>query len=232
MSKVIGVILAGGSGLRFGTEKPKQFMEIGGRTIIEYTIDVFERHHGIDEIAIVTREDYTQFVQHLIERNSWDKTKKVLAGGKERYHSSLAAIQAYSDDDLLIFHDAVRPLISLRILDDCIKALEKYNAVDVAVKTVDTIIQVDENECISAVPPRPMLRNGQTPQCFRCSTIKHAYEIALRDPSFKTTDDCGVVFKYLPEEPVFVVPGEYSNVKLTNQEDITIIEHYLSVFKN
>ncbi len=227
MSKVVGVILAGGSGVRFGTSTPKQFMVVRGRTIIEHTVEVFEKSEGIDEIAIVTREDYIPFVKEIVQNNSWKKVCNVLPGGKERYHSSLSAINAYSDEDLLIFHDAVRPLVSQRIISDCIKALEKYNAVDVAVKTVDTIIQVDDNNCIKAVPPRPMLRNGQTPQCFRRSTIKKAYEIALSDPDFKTTDDCGVVFKYLPTEPVYVVDGDYSNIKLTNSEDLFFLDSYL-----
>ena len=227
MSKVVGVILAGGSGLRFGSETPKQFMVVGGRTVIEYTVDAFQQNQGIDEIAIVTREDYIPFVNEIVAKNKWDKVKHVVAGGKERYHSSLAAINLYSDEDLLVFHDAVRPLVSQRIIDDCIKALGHYNAVDVAVKTVDTIIQVDESDCINAVPPRAFLRNGQTPQCFRRSTIKLAYDLALQDPNFKTTDDCGVVFKYLPQEPVYVVEGEYSNMKLTNSEDLVILTNYL-----
>ena len=227
MSKVIGVILAGGSGDRFGSAKPKQFVDVLGRPVIEYTVDAFEQNKGIEEIVIVTREDYLSWVNEIVVRNAWRKVKHVVPGGKERYHSTLAAVELYSDDDLLIIHDAVRPLISQRIINDCIAALGKYNAVDVAVKSVDTIIQVDENECISSVPYRPMLRNGQTPQCFKLATLRHAYEVALQDPGFRTTDDCGVVVKYLPEEPVYVVAGEYRNIKLTNPEDLVVLKHYL-----
>ncbi|MBR5041971.1 MAG: 2-C-methyl-D-erythritol 4-phosphate cytidylyltransferase [Bacteroidales bacterium] len=227
MSKVIGVILAGGSGDRFGAVKPKQFTDVFGRTVIEYTVDAFEQNEGIEEIVIVTRADYISWVNEIVHKNKWRKVRHVVPGGKERYHSTLAAVDLYSDEDKLIIHDAVRPLVSQRIIDDCIAALDKYNAVDVAVKAVDTIIQVDENECICGVPYRPMLRNGQTPQCFRRATIRRAYEIALQDPGFKTTDDCGVVFKYLPDEPVYVVEGEYRNLKLTNPEDLVILKHYL-----
>ena len=227
MSKVIGVILAGGSGDRFGTQKPKQFIDVFGRAVIEYTVDAFELNDGIEEIVIVTREDYLPWVERIVVKNNWRKVQHVVSGGKERYHSTLAAVNLYADEDLLIIHDAVRPLLSQRIIDDCIAALQKYNAVDVAVKSVDTIIQVDENDCISSVPFRPFLRNGQTPQCFKRSTIKRAYDIALKDPDFRTTDDCGVVVKYLPDEPVYVVAGEYRNIKLTNPEDLVVLKHYL-----
>jgi 2-C-methyl-D-erythritol 4-phosphate cytidylyltransferase len=109
-------------------------------------------------------------------------------------------------------------------VNDCIAALEKYNAVDVAVKTTDTIISVDANECIDFIPNRAQLRNGQTPQCFKRGTIKRAYEIALADPNFVTTDDCGTVRRYLPEEPIFVVAGENSNMKLTYLEDLFLLD--------
>ena len=227
MPKTVGVILAGGSGDRFGSETPKQFLEVCGRAVIEYTVDAFEANAGIDEITIVTRADYIGRVEEAVRRNAWRKVRHVVPGGRERYHSTLAAVDLYADDDLLIIHDAVRPLVSQRILDDCVAALRKYNAVDVAVKSTDTIIQVDEHECICSVPFRPTLRNGQTPQCFRRATIRRAYEAALQDPEFRTTDDCGVVFKYLPDEPVYVVAGEYRNIKLTNPEDQVTLEHYL-----
>ena len=226
MAKTVAVILAGGSGVRFGADKPKQFLEIDGRAVIEYTIDAFERHTLIDEIAIVTREDYIDWCEKLVARNSYTKVRRILPGGKERYHSSLSAIAVYDEDDRLIFHDAVRPFVSERIISDCVEALKRFDAVDVAVKTVDTIIQVGDNNCITSIPPRPLLRNGQTPQCFRRSVIRKAYALALQDPNFKTTDDCGVVVRYLPDVPVYVVEGEYSNMKLTNYEDLAILQKY------
>ena len=153
-------------------------------------------------------------------RNSFNKLKKILLGGKERYHSSLAAINAYDEEVNFLFHDSVRPLVNERIISDCIRALLTYNAVDVAIPTTDTIIQVDDNNEIVKIPSRILLRNGQTPQAFKRSVIKAAYEKALLDPLFKTTDDCGVVLKYLPDESIYVVNGEQFNMKLTYKEDI------------
>ena len=223
--KNIAIILAGGSGARLGAMVPKQFQKVAGKKIIEHTIDVFENNEQIDEIAIVSREDYIPEVEQMVVNNHYVKVKKILQGGKERYHSSLSAIAAYTDDnDNLLFHDAVRPLVNDRIIADCIKALERYEAVDVAVKTTDTVVQVDENNCISHIPPRAQLRNGQTPQCFKRGVIKRAYDIALADPGFQTTDDCGVVRRYLPDVPVFVVDGEVFNMKVTYVEDLFLLD--------
>lgn len=221
----IAIILAGGSGSRIGNDVPKQFMKVAGRQVIEHTIDVFEHCRAIDEICIVSRADYHDHVEDLVVKNQYKKVKKILNGGKERYDSSLAAINAYTDDDTnLLFHDAVRPLVNERIINDCIEALKHYNAVDVASKTTDTIISVDGNECIDFIPNRIYLRNGQTPQCFKRGTIRRAYEVALADPDFVTTDDCGTVRRYLPDEPIFVVAGSNSNMKLTYLEDLFLLD--------
>ena len=225
------MILAGGSSSRLGADVPKQFLEIDGRTILEYSVEVFDEHPGIDAIAIITREDYIDKGRDIVARRGYRKVEKIIPGGKERYQSSLAAIDVYEDDDILLFHDAVRPLVSRRIIDDCLAAMERYDAVDVAFNTTDTIIQVDSDNCISSIPDRNFLRNGQTPQVFRRSLIAEAYKIALQDSAFRTTDDCGVVLRYLPNEPIYVVPGEARNMKVTFKEDIGQIQHLMQMLK-
>ncbi len=225
--KNVAVILAGGTGSRLGASTPKQFFKVAGKMVIEHTIDVFEHHRSIDEIAIVVHPDYMDKMDEMILKNHWSKVKKILKGGAERYHSSLSAIRAYDSDSEvnLIFHDAVRPLVTHQIIDDVIAALEKYNAVDVAVAATDTIIQVDDKgKCIAHIPDRNLLRRGQTPQAFRLATIKRAYELALKDPQFRSTDDCGTVVKYLPSELVYVVHGDESNMKLTYKEDVFLLD--------
>ena len=106
----IAILLAAGSGTRLGASLPKQFLEVCGKTILEHTVEAFESSDDIDEIAIVTREDYVEKVSELIGEHH-PKLKRVLKGGKERYHSSIAAIEAYTnDDDNIMIHDAVRQL--------------------------------------------------------------------------------------------------------------------------
>ena len=222
--KNIAIILAGGSGHRLGESIPKQFLKIAGKKVIEHTIDVFQNHPLIDEIVVVVHPDYVRDVEEISLNNSFNKLKKILLGGKERYHSSLVAINAYDGEVNFLFHDSVRPLVNERIINDCIRALQTYNAVDVAITTTDTIIQVDDDNEIVKIPSRFLLRNGQTPQAFKRSVIKSAYEKALMDPHFKTTDDCGVVLKYLPDEPIYVVDGEQFNMKLTYKEDIFLLD--------
>ena len=226
MNKNIAIILAGGSGSRFGRDNtPKQFLKVAGKKVIEHTIDVFENNDRIDEIAVVTRQEFISDIEQMVVNNHYAKVRKILIGGKERYHSSLSAINAYTDDaDNLIFHDAVRPLVNDRIINDCVEALKHYDAVDVAIPVADTIIQVDATDCINSIPPRSLLRSGQTPQCFKRGVINHAYQLALQDPGFVTTDDCGVVRKYLPETPVYVVKGEVFNMKITYKEDLFLVD--------
>ncbi len=223
--KTIAIILAGGRGTRFGGDTPKQFLKVGDKRIIEYTIDAFECHPLIDEIAIVCHPDHLAEMENIMASNQYSKVKKVLPGGKERYYSSLAALAVYdNDEDCLLFHDAVRPFVSERIITDCVKALESFDAVTVAVPTTDTIYRVDDNQMIVNIPPRSHLRNAQTPQGFRAGTIRRAYDVALDDPAFVTTDDCGVVQRYLPEIPIYVVEGDSRNIKVTYPEDLNAIK--------
>ena len=224
--KNIAIILAGGVGSRLNLGKPKQFLKVAGRTVFEHTVEVFSKHKKIDEIFIVMNQNFINDAETMVQKNSWKKVKKILGGGSERYESSLVAINSCTDENAnLIFHDAVRPLINDRIIDDCLHALSEFDAVDVAIPAVDTIIELDESkEFIKNIPNRNYLFRGQTPQAFKLKTIKKAYEIALKDPNLKTTDDCGIVKKYLPETKIFVVKGEESNIKLTYPEDIYLLD--------
>jgi 2-C-methyl-D-erythritol 4-phosphate cytidylyltransferase len=220
----VAVILAGGVGSRMGSDKPKQFFKVAGKTVLEHTVDAFEQHKLIDEIVIVSNANYVSEVENLVLNNEWKKVRKVIRGGKERYESSVSAIQAYQEEKPnLIFHDAVRPLLSQRIISEVIEALNIYTAIDVAIPAVDTIIEV-KNGFIEKIPNRSNLLRGQTPQAFHYATIKSAYELALNDPHFSTTDDCGVVNKYLPNQKVFVIKGEEANMKITYKEDTFLLD--------
>ena len=221
----IAIILAGGVGSRYSKGFPKQFFKVAGKTVLEHTVDAFEKETLIDEIAIVMNSSYLMQTEEMVLTNGWRKVRKILNGGKERYTSSITAIKAYQSLEgvNLIFHDAVRPLVSGRIIKDVIEALETYNAVDVAIPATDTIISVD-GAFIESIPDRSKLRRGQTPQGFKLETILEAYNLALQDPDFKTTDDCGVVLKYLPQEKIYVVNGDESNMKLTHKEDSFLLD--------
>lgn len=226
--KNIAIILAGGSGRRMGGPLPKQFLEVNNRTILEYTIDNFERAECIDEIAIVTHPDYVDKMQQIISSNPWKKVARILLGGKERTDSTLSALRAYTnEDDRLLIHDGVRPMVSQQIIQNVCSALSEYDVVNLAIPAVDTIIEVKDGVMVAA-PRRDLLRQVQTPQGFKRETLALAYEKALADPDFMATDDCGVVFKYHPASPIKIVEGETSNIKITYKEDLEILKKHLN----
>lgn len=223
----IAVLLAGGTGKRMGGPEPKQFIMVKGKSLLEHSIHAFASNEGVDAIVIVAHADYIELIREIAA--PYQKVMAVVPGGKERYDSSLAAIAAVSGEDVnLLIHDAVRAMVSQRIITDCITALKEYQAVDVAIPCTDTIIEVDAEGRISHITPRSALRNVQTPQCFRLNVIKEAYARGLADPNFVTTDDCGVVHRYMPEVPILVVPGDTTNIKVTYPEDLILAEKILS----
>lgn len=218
----IAILLAGGSGSRFGADRPKQFLEVDGCTVLEHSIRAFHRSEQIDEIIIITRQDFVEEVRQMSAL--YPKVKHVRPGGKERYHSTLSALEVCTDaDDLLLIHDAVRPLVSEAIISRCVDALKSYDAIGVAVPSTDTIVRVDENDCIVETLPRPVLRNMQTPQGFRQDVLRRAFDLGLADPAFAPTDDCGVVRAYLPDVPIKIVKGEVTNIKITYPKDLEMI---------
>ena len=227
----VGVILAAGSGSRTGLSTPKQFLLLGGKTVLEHSVRTFCNHPGIDQVVIVSSTEFLDKVKGIVKANGWAKVTAVLAGGKERFDSSLAAVRHFKDkpDMVMLFHDAARPLVSERIITDTLKAMEMYNAVDVAIPAVDTIVQCDaDGKVMESIQERRLLWRMQTPQGFRQRTIQEAYRIALQDPRFTATDDCGTVLRYLPAEKVGIVRGSERNVKLTYADDLSLLEFLLS----
>ena len=224
--KNYGIILASGTGNRYGSDIPKQFVKIAGKTVFEHTVGVFERSEEIDEIIVVITPEYRHFAEELIVKNSFKKISRVLNGGETRKESSSIGIGSIDDDEAnVIIHDCARPFLSQRIIKDCVKALETYKAVDVAIPSADTIIKVKDN-IIDSIPERKFLKRGQTPQCFKLSTIKKAHELSKNDTNF--TDDCGLIVKYGLGE-VYVVDGEGENIKITYPEDIFMADRLFQV---
>lgn len=231
MAKTVAVILAAGSGVRAGFPVPKQFLMLGDRTVLEHSLKTFNDHPGIDEVVVVTSADYIDKVRLMAESGGYAKLKYVIEGGRERYDSSLAAVRQYADqpDTVMLFHDSARPLVCARIISDCLEAMKTFNCVDVAVPAVDTIVQCDKaGTGMETVLDRSLMWQMQTPQCFRQKVIQEAYRIALNDPSFTATDDCGTVLRYLPSEKVGMVRGDARCMKLTYAQDLSLLEYYLS----
>jgi 2-C-methyl-D-erythritol 4-phosphate cytidylyltransferase len=223
--RVTAAILAAGSGVRLGSDTPKQLLRVAGKSVLEHTIDAFESIEEVDEIIIVTRGDLIPSVRAIVAAAKATKVDRVLSGGVTRNDSTRAALDALADqpDGKLLLHDAVRPFVDARIIRECIAALDEVDAVDVAIPSADTIIEVD-NVRIQAIPERGRLRRGQTPQGFRLPALRKAYEAAAADPSFAATDDCGVVAHYLPGTEIRVVEGSETNIKITHPIDVYLAD--------
>ena len=224
LEPVTAVVLAGGVGERFGGRLPKQLMRVAGKSSLEHTIELFERHPRVTDIIVMMNPDYVAEAEQIVATAGFTKVSAIHPGGITRNETSQLALADLPGDRKVLFHDAVRPLLDDTIIDACIDALENFDAVDVAIASADTLIEVDESNTIQSFPARARHRRGQTPQAFRVATLKAAYARANDDPAFFATDDCGVVFKYLPEIPIFVVPGADENIKITEQVDLHIAD--------
>ncbi len=221
----IAVLLAGGVGTRVGLDIPKQLIKIAGRPIMEHTLSILNAHDDVDEIIIMMAPGHLDAVREMVRSGDYAKVSQILEGADTRNDTTLRALAALPDGECnVLLHDAVRPLVSHRIITDCFRALETHNAVDVAIPSADTIIEVDAENSIRDIPPRANLRRGQTPQAFKASVIKAAYDIAGRDENFVATDDCTVVLRYLPDEPIWVVAGEERNMKVTEPIDVYLAD--------
>jgi 2-C-methyl-D-erythritol 4-phosphate cytidylyltransferase len=237
--RTVAVVLAGGTGRRFGANLPKQLQTLGGNTLVEHCVAAFDQAPGVDDLLVVGPAEFTaQIRQDLADV---PKLAGVIDGGSTRTESTRLAISwlnawimrqgaaaAWHDCNVL-FHDAARPLIDQQTIADCVTALDKWLAIGVVVPTADTIVEVADGT-FRRVLPRNSLARCQTPQGFRLSVITRAYQLADADAAFASTpatDDCGVVLRYLPEVPVGAVAGSERNLKITYAVDLAIAQALL-----
>jgi 2-C-methyl-D-erythritol 4-phosphate cytidylyltransferase len=228
--RTVAVVLAGGIGQRFGGDRPKQMQVLAGRTLIEHSVAAFEQAPGVDAITIVMPAGLADPARQQFTATRHPKVTTVIQGGATRTDSTRCAIAALGEDECnVLFHDAARPLLDQRIIADCVSALATDRAIGVAVPSSDTIVEVADG-VVTGMPRRDTLARCQTPQGFRLSVIRRAYELADADPSFPqrpATDDCGVVLRYLPDVPVRLVEGSERNIKITYPGDLQVAETLL-----
>lgn len=234
--RVTAAVLAGGIGVRMGAPRPKQLLPLAGRPIIEHSIAAFCAAPEVDDVIVLMVPDHIGEIEKLVAERGLAKVSAVLPGGATRTETSWAALRALdsgADGDLVLLHDAVRPLVRPRTISACVAALADAGAVGVAVPSSDTVVEVEtpdagtgggQGPVIRSVPPRASLRRMQTPQGFRLGVVRRAYEQALADPGLAATDDCGIVLRYLPGQQVRVVDGEETNIKVTNPGDVEVAE--------
>ncbi|MGJ9411298.1 2-C-methyl-D-erythritol 4-phosphate cytidylyltransferase [Aeromicrobium sp. CF4.19] len=216
-------VLAGGFGRRVGSDRPKQLLDLGGLTVVERSVAAFHGHGLIDGVVLVVPSSHRDEVASLVP-----DTVRVVEGGAERSDSTRAAVRALLEQgadptDGILVHDAARPLVSERIITDCVRALETHDVVATLVTTPDTIVRIDPATGAPGEPlPRAALRRHQTPQGFRLGVLDEAHRSASQDGSLAATDDCTLVMYALPQVSVGVVAGDHRNLKITDATDLVV----------
>lgn len=213
-NRVIAIIVAAGRGKRLGSSLPKQFLKVRGRTILEMSVEAFEQNKYVDEIFVAANADYCELTEKLCR--GFSKLKKIVAGGAERQDSVRAALDCLrGENGIVLVHDAARPFVSEAVINAVIEGTADFGAAIPTVPAKDTIRQVDGTG--SRTLQRETLARVQTPQGFRISLLKHAFEKAQAE-GFLGTDDASLVERMGIN--ISMVQGEDANRKITTREDL------------
>lgn len=223
-------ILAAGSGSRMGnTELPKQFLKLGSKPIIIHTIEQFLLNNKIDKILVCTSKDWVGYVEDLIKKYIPARDRiVVIEGGATRDETVMSGCDYIEKEygvkkgDIIITHDAVRPFITQRIIEENITAMKEADAVDTCIKATDTIIETYHNDekYIKTIPNRNYMYQGQTPQTFSLKTLITLHNSLSEEEKKNLTDACKIFA--LKDQKVKVVEGEVYNIKITTMFDLKL----------
>ena len=223
------IVMAAGSGTRMGGSLPKQFLEIGGKAILQKTIEVFlEACPGIS-VVTVRKSDYIQYWRDYCLKHNFTCPQTIVAGGFTRFHSVRNALEKIPEGAVVAVHDGVRPLVTASLVREMFENVAEIPALIPVVPCVDTlkVLQKDGDELRTvegAVADRSVLYAAQTPQIFHSELLKSAYSMAY-DTMF--TDDASVVQKY--GKSLSYTMGERLNIKITTQEDLLLARAVMSL---
>ena len=226
------IVLAAGSGKRMGSATKKQYMPIGGRPIIYYSLKTFQESFVDEIVLVVSAGDIDYCRKEIIEKYNFNKVHAIVEGGRERYHSVARGLDSIISCDYVFIHDGARPMITEDILIRARECVEGCDACVVGMPVKDTIKIADREGNIASTPNRSLVWMVQTPQVFAYPLIAEAYhklllkEAELVREGITVTDDSMVV-ETLMGHPVKLVAGSYENIKITTPEDIIIAENFL-----
>lgn len=225
----IALLIAGGSGTRMHQSIPKQFLTVNERPVIIYTLEAFQNHPEIDEIVVVCIEGWESVLQAYANQFNITKLKHIVCGGKNGQSSIRNGIfeleKHHSPNDIVLIHDAIRPMVSAEIISDCIRVTkEKGNAVT-AIPCAEAMMQTEDGEVSTKSYPRDMLKRTQTPQGFHIGQICDLHRKALEAKITNSIASCTLMIEM--GEPVYFSVGSEKNIKLTTIEDIDIFKALL-----
>lgn len=223
MAKPLGVVIAAaGKGTRMNTAVNKQYLELAGKPVINYSVELLASAEGVAQVVVVAHPEEVEYCWKLMPP---DRAVRVVPGGKERQESVYAGLKALGDGvEMVAVHDGARPLLSANMLRTLIEEASRWGAVIPAVPVKDTLKEVDEEGFVRVTLDRGRIYSVQTPQVFEYRRLLYAYERARLD-GFCGTDDASLFERYCG--PVRVVPGDYRNIKITTPEDLLTAEAYL-----
>lgn len=231
-------ILAGGKGTRMGnTEMPKQFLKLGNKPIFIHTVEQFILNKRVDKVLICCPEQWMSYTKDTIKKYIQNTSKiAIVEGGSTRNETILNGCHyiekeyGINDDDIILTHDAVRPFITQRIIDDNIDGALKYGAVDTVVEAFDTIVHSTDGKIITDIPVRSEMFQGQTPQSFNIKLLMSFFASLTDAEKDILTDACkALVIKGID---VYLVRGEVSNMKVTTQHDLKVANGLVEGNKN
>ncbi len=220
---ITAVIFAGGSGTRMNSKsKPKQFLLVHGKPIIVHTIEVFQNHPDIDSIVVVCIEDWIDHMAELQFRYRLDKIKKIVPGGETgqlSIYNGLCAAEEISegDDDIVLIHDGVRPLITPEELTLNIESVRKHGSAITCVKTKETFVLVNDDNKVETVPDRAHSFVAKAPQSFLLKDILAAQRKAISEGYTNMIDSCTLMQHYGYTN--YCIIGNYENMKITTPDD-------------
>ena len=228
--KNIALIIAGGSGNRMHQDIPKQFITVNERPVIVYTLEAFEKHPEIDSIAVVCIEGWEQVLWAYAKQFNITKLKHVVPGGKNGQDSIRNGVMElekhYAPDDIVLIHDAIRPMVSAEIISDNIRvAMEHGNAITV-IPCAEAMMQTEDGVVSVGSYPRDRLKRTQTPQAFHIGQICELHRRALEAGITNSVASCTLMIEM--GEQVYFSAGSEKNVKLTTVEDIDIFKALLT----
>lgn len=225
--RTVAIVPAAGSGNRMGRELSKQYLALGGMPLLVHTLNVFERCPLVDALLVVVPPPDVEAVRtEMLPRWSLKKLAGVIPGGKERQDSVRAGIEALDrETELVVIHDAVRPFITVELIENCIRAAAEEGAATVGVPVKDTVKEVGADGRVMRTCDRNLLWLTQTPQAFRRDIIENAHRAAVRD-GYRGTDDTSLVERL--GIAVRMIRGDYGNIKITTPEDLVIAEALLA----
>lgn len=230
--KISVIIPAAGQGKRMKADVSKQYIEVYGKPILAYTLEKFQEARCINDIILVVGKNEIDYVEKYIKNGyGFSKIKSIIHGGKERQDSVYEGLKAMDPEtDIVLIHDAVRPMISTYDIERIVTETVKYKACIFGVKVKDTIKVVDENNHIRNTLDRNQLYAIQTPQVFDKNVILSAYREAMGE-GFLGTDDAMLVEQFSTTK-VKMIEGSYANIKITTPEDFQAFRDFIQTSTN